>query len=332
MAIGGVFTAAMPIVGSILAFGSPLIALVGIILGGIAHSRVPEMKGVSIAGLILSIIGFVLGLLVAMTCGLCNACVTAGAAGTAGAAQGFSNAGNDPIGWLPPPDPNAGAPAPSPAPPSDQRAPIEGETAPPVPVADILEHLNRTCHDAWCAPTNRDYLFTHVSCNGSECAIQFTGYHFDHDLQGPFQGRVRIPREAVQSDARGSVVPEPLDAALSPELESWVPAGSLDDLQDTTHPELRFVAWADSMCPDGWCEGALSYDYEHVRCETDECTLYFRWGDYDADTDGYRWVPGEITVPRTVVDTLPDDDGTDADGAFETFMELTGEFTAAHVD
>jgi len=335
MAVGGMFLAAVPIIGSVLSFGSPVLALAGIVMGGIGHSRSEDMKGLAIAGLVVSIIAFVLGLLVAMTCGLCNACVTAGAAGTSSAAQGFGGAGNNPANWLPQPDPNVGstpAPPPFPSAPSDQQAPIEGETAPPVPVADVLEHLNRSCMDTWCAPTNRQYLFTHVSCNASECAVQFTAYHLERDLQGPFQGRVRIPRDAVRTDGAGAVVPEPLDAALSAKLEQWVPtAAGYDDLQDTTHPHLSFVAWADSMCPDGWCEGEISYDYEHVRCEADECTVYFRWGDYDLDTDSMRWVPGEIQLSRSVVETLGQSDDFEEE-AFERFMEVTDAFTAAHVD
>lgn len=335
MAVGGMFLAAVPIIGSVLSFGSPVLALAGIVLGGIGHSRSEDMKGLAIAGLVVSIIAFVLGLLVAMTCGLCNACVTAGAAGTSSAAQGFGNAGNNPANWLPQVDPNAGstpAPPPFPAAPSDQQAPIEGETAPPVPVADILEHLNRTCRDAWCTPTNRHYLFTHVSCNASECAIHFTGYHFDRDLPGPFQGRVRIPRESVRPDGEGSVVPEPLDAALSVKLEEWVPS---DEFEGTSHPQLGFVAWANEACPDGWCEGEISYDYEHVRCEGNQrCTLYFRFSDYDGDTDTVRWVPGEMSLPRSLVTTLSlaEDWGDEEDAALDAFMELTDEFTAAQVD
>ncbi len=326
MAIGGIFTAAMPVVGSLFAFGSPLLALTGIILGGIGHSRSQDMKGVAVAGLVISIVGFVFGLLVAMTCGMCNACVTAGAAGTAGAAQGISSALGDPNNW-PRPDPNGNTPPPFPSTVTDQQAPIEGATAPPVPVADVLEHLNRSCFDAWCAPTNRSYLFTHVSCNASLCAIGFTAFHFDRDVPGPHQGRVQIPREAVQPGAEpGSVMPEPLDAALSTKLEGWAPTA---EVEDTNHPELRFVTWADEMCPDTWCEGELVYDYEHVRCTGEDCTLFFRWGDYQDDTDTYRWVPGQLAVPRSIITSAPNGDMPD-DVAFEQFMELTDAFTAAH--
>lgn len=330
MAIGGFFTTAVPFLGSVLAFGSPVVALAGIVMGGIGHSRSQDMKGVAVAGLVTSIIGFVFGLLVAVTCGMCNVCFSAGAAGTAGAAQGMGSV-FDPNNW-PDPDPYAGGgPPPFQGTPTDQQAPIEGATAPPVPVDDVLEHLNRTCPDAWCAPTNRDYLFTHVSCNASLCALGFTAFHFDRDVSGPHQGRVQIAREAIQPGSEpGSVMPEPLDAALSTKLEGWAPtATDFDGLEETNHPELRFVAWANDTCPDSWCEGELSYDYRHVRCAGEECTLFFRWGDYQEDTDAYRWVPGQMTVPRAIITELPDEMGDDQT-RFDEFMELTGAFTAAH--
>lgn len=331
MAVGAVFTAAMPVIGSIFAFGSPVLALVGIVLGGLGHSRSEDMKGVAVAGLVVSIVAFVLGLLVAMTCGMCNACVTAGAAGTAGAAQGMGGALSNPNNWIPPaPDPGSTpAPPPFPSQPGSQSAAIEDESDPPVPLADVLEHLNRGCHDAWCAPTNREYLFTHVSCNASECALQFTAFHFERDRSGPYQGRVRVPREAIRAGSEpGSIVPEPLDAALSEALESWAPAPGAQ-LEGTEDPELAFIEWANETCPDSWCEGDIAYQYEHVHCEEEECTIFFRYGDYDSATDRTTWVPGQNSVPRSVV--VHDWWDSFDDAQFERFMALTDEFTRAHV-
>ncbi|HJL23921.1 MAG TPA: hypothetical protein RMH80_16920, partial [Polyangiaceae bacterium LLY-WYZ-15_(1-7)] len=107
MAAGGFFTTGLPVVGSILSFGSPIVALVGIVTGGVGLSRAKqtgEGEGASITGLVISIISFVIGLLVAVTCGLCNACFTAGAAGAAG--TGAAVAGGLPS--FPAPQPGAG--------------------------------------------------------------------------------------------------------------------------------------------------------------------------------------------------------------------------------
>ncbi len=79
--IGGFFLTAVPIAGSILSFGAPLLSLTGIVLGGMAMSRAKQeggSNGVALAGLILNIVAFLLSLAVALTCGLCNACLTAG--------------------------------------------------------------------------------------------------------------------------------------------------------------------------------------------------------------------------------------------------------------
>ena len=80
MMFGGIVLAWLPGVGSILSFGAPVVALIGAVLGGIAMSRAKqegESGGAATAGLILSIISFVFGLVFALTCGLCNACFSA---------------------------------------------------------------------------------------------------------------------------------------------------------------------------------------------------------------------------------------------------------------
>ncbi len=78
----GFLTTGIPVVGSVFSFGSPVLALAGIITAGIAMSRakeVGESSGAATAGLIISIVSFLLGLVVALTCGLCNACATTAA-------------------------------------------------------------------------------------------------------------------------------------------------------------------------------------------------------------------------------------------------------------
>lgn len=92
--IGGFFTTTIPILGSVLSFGSPICALAGMIMSGVAMSRAKQEGGdsaLAIVGLVINILGFIGGLLVAITCGLCNACVSAGAVSSAGAAQGFGS-------------------------------------------------------------------------------------------------------------------------------------------------------------------------------------------------------------------------------------------------
>jgi hypothetical protein len=75
----GVLTAWLPVVGSIFAFGSPVLALFGMILGGSAMSqakRMGEESGAGLVGVILNTLVFLPALLFAFTCGICNACVS----------------------------------------------------------------------------------------------------------------------------------------------------------------------------------------------------------------------------------------------------------------
>ena len=78
--IVGFFTTGVPVVGALFSFGGPVLALAGIVTGGVAMSRskqeTGDTSGAAIAGLVVSIVGFFLSLIVALTCGLCNACLT----------------------------------------------------------------------------------------------------------------------------------------------------------------------------------------------------------------------------------------------------------------
>ena len=77
--IGGFFLTAVPIAGSILSFGAPLLSLTGIVLAGMSMSQAKqtgESNGMAVAGLVMNIVAFLLSLAVALTCGLCNACLT----------------------------------------------------------------------------------------------------------------------------------------------------------------------------------------------------------------------------------------------------------------
>jgi hypothetical protein len=82
MMVAGFFLSWVPVLGSLLSFGAPVVAIAGVVMGGVAMSRAKQMgqeSGPAIAGLVVSIIAFFPALLVALTCGMCNACVTAGA-------------------------------------------------------------------------------------------------------------------------------------------------------------------------------------------------------------------------------------------------------------
>lgn len=78
-ALGGFLVSFVPVVGAypgvFLSFTAPVLALMGIVLGGVGISRAREEgteTGAATAGLIVSIIAFFPAFLVAMTCGVCN--------------------------------------------------------------------------------------------------------------------------------------------------------------------------------------------------------------------------------------------------------------------
>ncbi|HKU37063.1 MAG TPA: hypothetical protein VJR89_02920 [Polyangiales bacterium] len=77
----GVLTAVVPKVGLIFAFGAPALAVAGIMLGGSAMSRAKRAGQTSETGklgAILSAVAFVPSVLVALTCGVCNAFFSTG--------------------------------------------------------------------------------------------------------------------------------------------------------------------------------------------------------------------------------------------------------------
>jgi hypothetical protein len=78
--IAGVFFVWVPFLGTMLSFLSPVLAITGVVLGGVAMSRAKqgmgESEGLATAGLVLNIVAFVPAMLVALTCGLCNTLCT----------------------------------------------------------------------------------------------------------------------------------------------------------------------------------------------------------------------------------------------------------------
>lgn len=74
--LGGMVLAGVPVAGTVLAFAAPVVALGGLIVGGIAWSQARTAgvpAGLPIAGCILSAVVFLPSLVIALTCGLCNA-------------------------------------------------------------------------------------------------------------------------------------------------------------------------------------------------------------------------------------------------------------------
>lgn len=78
--IAGIFTTPVPYVGGSLSFLAPVLATMGAALGGVAVSRakagLDENEALAVAGLVLNLVAFVPAMLVALTCGLCNAMCT----------------------------------------------------------------------------------------------------------------------------------------------------------------------------------------------------------------------------------------------------------------
>jgi len=77
---GGLFTSFIPFVGTVMAFGAPVLAIAGLVLGGLGMSRAKRQgapAGLPLSGVIVSGIALLPALVVALTCGLCNACFSA---------------------------------------------------------------------------------------------------------------------------------------------------------------------------------------------------------------------------------------------------------------
>jgi hypothetical protein len=77
----GVLTTPIPKLGLVFAFGAPALALAGIMLGGSAMSKAKrggETSETGRLGAILSAIAFVPSVVVALTCGVCNAFFSTG--------------------------------------------------------------------------------------------------------------------------------------------------------------------------------------------------------------------------------------------------------------
>lgn len=114
----GVLTTAIPFLGTMLSFLAPLLALAGIVLGGVGMSQAREQDekdALAIAGVVVSSIAFFPAMLVALTCGVCNTLCTGAMLSPHPSGQGSApfwtrdaGAGSSPFDLL---FPDAGAPA-----------------------------------------------------------------------------------------------------------------------------------------------------------------------------------------------------------------------------
>ena len=139
--LGGMLTSLVPYVGSVLSFGAPLLALFGIVLGGVGMSRAKQhgdSDTFATLGLTLNIIAFLFGLVFALTCGLCNTCISQSAqqnarwnlGPTPGSAGGAGMGSPGSAGW----------PTPAPTPPTGP----SGFSPPPLVPTPVLPDPNGT--------------------------------------------------------------------------------------------------------------------------------------------------------------------------------------------
>ncbi|MAQ17408.1 MAG: hypothetical protein CMN30_21760 [Sandaracinus sp.] len=143
MLLGMIFSM-VPVVGAVLSFGAPVLALSGIVLGGLSISRANqtgEPSGMGTAGTAVSAVGFLISLVFALTCGLCNACFSTammdgsnGTGGLFGPGSGMSGGPNQPGGPTQPGNSGAGSPGlPGFFPQPQQPSGAQGQTPPPLP-------------------------------------------------------------------------------------------------------------------------------------------------------------------------------------------------------
>lgn len=118
----GIALAIVPVAGTIASFAAPVVALAGIVMGGLAVSRARRdgmTTGVPVAGIVVNALIFVPAVVFALTCGMCNACLTGSMRGP-GAAPPVPSApdgGQAAPRGARPPSPSPGArPAPPPPP------------------------------------------------------------------------------------------------------------------------------------------------------------------------------------------------------------------------
>ncbi|MEM9196205.1 MAG: hypothetical protein AAGF12_43985 [Myxococcota bacterium] len=78
--VGGFVATIVPVLGTVLSILSVVLAIAGIVCGGLEISRAGRdgrSNGLGIGGVITNVVALIPALLVAVTCGLCNACLSA---------------------------------------------------------------------------------------------------------------------------------------------------------------------------------------------------------------------------------------------------------------
>lgn len=142
----GLLLTVVPIWGAVFSFGAPALAMIGMIMGGRAMSeanKAGQPSGFALASVIMNALAFLPAMVVAMTCGVCNACVSAG---------GLQQGSTQQIQWMlpqqglrphfrdagAPPPPFRDEPEPSPSPPDAAEphdSPATKPADPPEPAA-----------------------------------------------------------------------------------------------------------------------------------------------------------------------------------------------------
>ena len=215
MMVGGVFLAVVPVVGAVLSFGAVVVALAGIVLGGMGLSEAKqygEGEGAALTGLVVSILSFLLSVVVALTCGLCNACMTASMGASGAAAGGIMG---------------QAAQAAQAAQTAQQNVPQPSGTMPPLPSPPIpdevqkraIEELNAACPEHWCTDSLR-YRFESLSCPASlpnaDCILSFQA---TESGSPPQLDTIEISQSALILEE--DMFPELLWEAVEEGLKAW---------------------------------------------------------------------------------------------------------------
>lgn len=79
----GIFLTFLPIAGTVFSFGAVFLAILSIIIGGVALAKKGEgdSEALPVIGIVVGGLGLVFSLLVAFTCGMCNVCSSASMGG-----------------------------------------------------------------------------------------------------------------------------------------------------------------------------------------------------------------------------------------------------------
>jgi len=171
----GFMLTAVPFVGTFLSFGAPVIAIAGIVMGGIGlsqGSKEGQTSFINVVGIALSFLAFIPAVLVAVTCGLCNAlCSAATLAPT-------RDGGYPPPATAPFDDPLYPAPTPEVG---------DGLVGPPTTeeLTEGVEMLNELCGDVWCEG-EFDFRFQEITCVDAACTLSFEAKHYTAAEHEPY--------------------------------------------------------------------------------------------------------------------------------------------------